>query len=483
MSRGVVSPQQPLVVVATLFIAGIVLGDWGDLGIVATLVLTLLTLGVYLWRGERWIGWIAIVGVGGFVAAANRSDSLPYDHNTTAMVEVTAHNKMMINALRSTETGEWNNLSEEIYFWSDSTIAPNVGDRYLLDLRLREWRGVSTTYISNKDILERLTSHASYTSYARRVNDWAYGRLEQLGVSEDVLSLSGAMLLGRRELLDRSRRESYIRSGAAHLLAVSGLHLGVLIVVIGALFRWLYLVPNGVAWHRVVVVLLIVTYAFVVGLSASVVRAMMMATIFGLSVIATRRYQLLNTLSCAAILMLCIDPSMVYDVAFRLSFVSVLAIGVWVVPLSRALYRWSLDRGWTRLFRTLFNAVASALLLGVVCSIATLPLVAHTFGIVSFMGALLSPLVTLTTFVILLTSLLWVVAGFGFAAPLFGWVLSGAVWLQDGAVGYMSSGWGDAMEFGMNGWWATALYLIYILLTICAGILLRNKKRNEVSSA
>ncbi len=474
MNNRTIAPQQPLVVVAICFILGICIGNFVDIGFVWSLAISLLALTLFVAVGARWLGCVAIICLGGFVSASHGDMERPmHDVELRSLVRVESHNRMSLEAYMDSASGRWRRASEEFYFWGDSSLSVDVGSRYIVDLELREWGDQTTAYLKSSDLL---VADRSSGSVARKINDWAYGRLERMGVDPDVVSMSAAMLLGRREMLDRDRRQSYVRAGAAHLLAVSGFHLGLLIAVVSVLFRWLYLLPNGIVWSRVLIICVIIAYAVVVGASASVMRAAVMATMFGISIIFTRRYQMLNALSFAAIVLLSYDSSMIYDVAFRLSFIAVLAIGLWVVPLTRALYRWSSTMAWSGVVRVVFNFVVGALILGVACSLATLPLVANTFGVVSLSGALLSPLVVLTTFVILLVSLLWIFMGLGFLSPLFGALLSVAVRLQDGAVEYMSSGWRDAVDLTMSGWWAVVIYIIYGLLTFLLALLWRGEK-------
>lgn len=154
---------------------------------------------------------------------------------------------------------------------------------------------------------------------------WRHQLLERYydwGISDEAYGVVAAMTLGERSDIDSSLRETYSLAGTSHVLALSGLHLMMIYSIMTLLF----------GWHRfrmlsqVLIVLSIWAFAFLVGLSPSVVRAAFMISIYALLSLGYRERMSVNTLAFAAIVMLVINPMTIYDIGFQLSFTAVLAI-------------------------------------------------------------------------------------------------------------------------------------------------------------
>ena len=128
-------------------------------------------------------------------------------------------------------------------------------------------------------------------------------------------------------------REVYAVTGAAHVLALSGLHLGIIYALLSLLVvgrRWQML-------SQLVCILGIWAFAFLVGLSASVVRSAIMLTVYALLSLGHRDKMSLNTLAFTAILMLVVSPRSLFDIGFQLSFMAVASILLWL-PVFRGVF-------------------------------------------------------------------------------------------------------------------------------------------------
>ncbi len=159
-----------------------------------------------------------------------------------------------------------------------------------------------------------------------------YQRLDSLGLSEG--GVIPAVLIGERSLLPEDTREAFVRSGTMHLLAISGLHLA---VVVG--FVWWLLRLAGVSLRAagIVAIAAAVAYAFVAGGRPPVVRAALMAGLIFLAMITGRRRHILSVLSAAALVMLFRRPLELFDTGFQMSFAAVLGLYYLGAPLSRGL--------------------------------------------------------------------------------------------------------------------------------------------------
>ncbi len=211
---------------------------------------------------------------------------------------------------------------------------------------------------------------ANFRSNARQRVMRLVGRIQQAGLDDDeALSVTSAMLLGERSGLRRETRRAFSDSGTAHLLALSGLHLGVLYGMFYLLFiRWVRF--SRWRWHALPPILLCIWgYALLTGLPVSLVRAAVMLTILTVASLAERQVPPLHSLSVAALVILLWWPDAVTDIGFLLSFTSVFFILTLYRPVERRYYR--LFLGWGALLRPIGVSLAA--------QIGTAPMVAYFF--------------------------------------------------------------------------------------------------------
>ncbi|MEG1660258.1 MAG: ComEC/Rec2 family competence protein [Bacteroides sp.] len=161
-------------------------------------------------------------------------------------------------------------------------------------------------------------------------------RYRQLGFSGDEFAVLSALTVGYKEELSEEIRETYSISGASHVLALSGLHIGFLYALLLFCFNRLPGKGQAIRWLRTLVMVgLLWAFAFFTGLSPSVVRSVIMCTFFALSGVFGRQSFSMNTLSAAAFFMLLWQPSLLFDVGFQLSFCAV----TFILLLQPFLYR------------------------------------------------------------------------------------------------------------------------------------------------
>jgi competence protein ComEC len=143
--------------------------------------------------------------------------------------------------------------------------------------------------------------------------------------------LAATLSLGRRDLMPRERREGWRRSGLAHVLAVSGLHVGLL-----AGMFWLALAVGGVSPTRSRWIILVVlpTYALLAGASPSAVRAALMGMIYLSARLLGRAIVPMAAVLLTATILLISDPSLIAEVSFQLTVVLTAALVRWVPPLT-----------------------------------------------------------------------------------------------------------------------------------------------------
>lgn len=198
-------------------------------------------------------------------------------------------------------------------------------------------------------------------------------RYRQQGLEDDAYALVAAMTLGDKTAIDKDLRQTYNISGAAHVLALSGLHMGII-------YAALTLLTFG-RRRRIVTQALIVialwAFVFLVGMPASAVRAAAMLSLYALLTLGYREKASINALAFTALVMLSISPYTLFDVGFQMSFLAVLSILVWT-PVLNDWVSPALQRRWPPLrWAWGLTAVTLAAQLGVV------PLIAYYFGRIS----------------------------------------------------------------------------------------------------
>lgn len=187
--------------------------------------------------------------------------------------------------------------------------------------------GVSGTAFVAADAWKKISGIKvdSWKIQALQIRERILRKYEEWGIESAQLPVLSALTLGYQGELDKETRETYSVAGIAHVLALSGMHIGVIWFLLNGLFRWL--LKNRLKYLKgIAVVAMLWIFAFVVGLEASVVRAVVMCMLMEISHLAGVRHLSMNTLSIAAFLMLLYRPFYLFDVGFQLSFVAVASI-------------------------------------------------------------------------------------------------------------------------------------------------------------
>ena len=155
--------------------------------------------------------------------------------------------------------------------------------------------------------------------------------------SRDELGVLAALTLGNKRMLSDEVRSIYTDAGVAHVLALSGLHVGVIYAMLAFVMRGV-LRRRSLRWLRdLLIVFVLWMFALMVGMSASVVRAVTMCTLYILARWVSRDSSSINTLSLAALLMLLVRPFYLFDIGFQLSFMAMASI-LWLEPYLEKLF-------------------------------------------------------------------------------------------------------------------------------------------------
>ncbi|SDD57346.1 competence protein ComEC [Algoriphagus faecimaris] len=154
---------------------------------------------------------------------------------------------------------------------------------------------------------------------------------------ERAQQIALALLLGQKQQLDRDTKKAYSEAGVMHVLAVSGLHVGILVGVLLLLIKPLRLSKRAKKGYLIGVLLIIWAYAMLTGMAPSVIRASVMFSLLTLGQLRERKPSIFNILAFSAILMIVFNPDVIFEVGFQLSYTAVAGI-VLIQPLIARLW-------------------------------------------------------------------------------------------------------------------------------------------------
>lgn len=208
-------------------------------------------------------------------------------------------------------------------------ITPEISDRSFDNSLLK--RGFRhRIVVNNKYPLYK--NECGNTNIFTSLHDKAIERVNNSSLTAEAKSIVSAMLLGDKSMISKSVKRDFRYSGVSHMLAISGLHIGILFMILGFILKWLNFSFKTRILKTVIIIGILWIYTIIIGSPASAVRAAAMCTLFSIgSVRAVSSVSRYNTLCAAAFLMLIFNPATLYDIGFQLSFTAVAAI-LYAVP-------------------------------------------------------------------------------------------------------------------------------------------------------
>lgn len=221
-----------------------------------------------------------------------------------------------------------------------------------------------------------------------RLRLWFQDRIHSL-YDETVSPLLLALLTGDQGELSYAVRNELSIAGLSHTVAVSGLHVSVLIAALALLFGYN---PRLTALLGIP---LCVAFVLMTGASASACRSAVMQIIMLAAPLIRREHDSWTSLSAAAVLLLLENPWAISGVGFQLSFAAVMGLLIFCSPLQKRMLAWRKKPG--KLYRTAVSGIAACLS----ATVATLPLTVYYFGIVS-LSAVLTNLLALPVMSVIL---------------------------------------------------------------------------------
>jgi competence protein ComEC len=254
-------------------------------------------------------------------------------------------------------TSEWKNVRGKVLLYLSKKSSPEVdwkyGDRLLIQgspnliappanphefnyKRFLTFKNIYHQHFLTAESVLQVTDaeQKGIIHYSIRARAWATEKVRKYIETEKAQAIAMALVLGVTDGIDTDLQNAYAASGAMHVLAVSGLHVGIiygiLLLVLKPLSRY--------AWSRWVVfgisIVCLWSFAFITGLSPSVLRAVTMFSFIALARPLGWKTNIYNTLAGSAFLLLLYNPYLIMSVGFQLSYLAVLGI----VYLQRPIY-------------------------------------------------------------------------------------------------------------------------------------------------
>ncbi len=306
----------------------------------------------------------------------------------------------------------------------------------------------------------------SIMHFAAKLRSALLDKLVLNGIQGGQLGVSAALLLGDDSYLSADIRNVYAGAGAMHILCVSGLHVGVVYLVLYSMLGFLKRFRPGKYLVPVLLILSIWMYALITGLAAPVIRASCMISFLIVGSALSRHMNVYNTLAAAALLMLLFDPYALFAAGFQLSYAAVLGIVSLQRPLYNLLYfRYGIpDKIWA------ITTVSIAAQLG------TLPIVLyyfHQFPMYSLLTNLI--VIPLSSFIIYAGFLLMFLPSLCYASAAAAWVLGTLLRLMDMGVSFVEGLPHSVMKDIFID--AVMVWLIYLIIISFAIFLIRKNTK------
>lgn len=180
-----------------------------------------------------------------------------------------------------------------------------------------------------KQSLLKISSHThTLLGIANNIRDFINLKLKAYHFKPDELAIINALLLGQRQDISKAVYSSYTNAGAIHILAVSGLHIGIILLILSFILKPLEHYKHGKLIKAILLVSFLWFFALIAGLSASVTRAVTMFSIVTIALNLKRPTNIYNTLAISMFIILLFKPMFLFDIGFQLSYLAVFSIVV-----------------------------------------------------------------------------------------------------------------------------------------------------------
>ena len=240
--------------------------------------------------------------------------------------------KLLLNVVKDSC---WTGLTVDdqllIYSSISAIAAPKNPHQFDYRRYMKSMEVFGQSRIQNSAILVHKQRTLTLKGYAENVRSRLITKLKETGLNKEERVIVQALILGERREISRETNSQYAAAGAIHLLAVSGLHVGIVFMLFRFLLAPLDAAKTGRTIKAILLILSLFGFALLAGLSPSVVRAATMFSLFIFAELINRRTNSINTLFISYFGLLLINPAWLFQVGFQLSYLAVFFI-LWIQP-------------------------------------------------------------------------------------------------------------------------------------------------------
>ena len=267
-----------------------------------------------------------------------------YDAKVIAKVEEINNNQasgnIIVNLLKDTTITNSKFRVDDIIYTKNQLlkIAP-MRSPYQFDYSdyLKKHGIYAQVNLNSIDFLKIKPAELSLNGFAASVRDHINFKLKRFNLESDSKAVFNALLLGQRQELSEDLKADYINAGVIHILAVSGLHVGIIMLLLQVILKPLGNFRRSRIVRTGIILLAIWCFAFITGFSPSVLRAATMFTFIQIGLLLNQRQAGINALITSAFILLLIKPQLIYEVGFQLSYSAVFFI-MWLYPKFNTLW-------------------------------------------------------------------------------------------------------------------------------------------------
>lgn len=359
--------QNPCVRLIAPFIIGIIIGSLFSVPIIVSVTIAIIAIGIAIWLynrllkyTQRWlpgfVSGIAILAVGMLLITTHQNSQT--DEPTTRTVDqyraCVLNPPALKNRYYKTElqieaaniSGSWYSIDTKITATIErDSLAENLKAGQTIEFAAQidslnapknPFGFDYANYLQNNGIHGSIFLKSGkwqivsaevrgISRYALNIRQRLIGLFKDAGLSGNELGLASTLVLGYKNDIDSEVKQAYMNAGAMHVLAVSGMHVGIVYMALDLLM--IVLGGKRLYWlKQLLIILLLWAYAFITGLSPSVTRATIMFTVVIFGKVFNRDTSVYNSLAIAALCILVYDPSMLFKPSFQLSCVAVTGI-------------------------------------------------------------------------------------------------------------------------------------------------------------
>lgn len=270
------------------------------------------------------------------------------------------------------------------------------------------------SYLRGRDFIKTgKTIKYTLFDFSYKAQDYFKEVLNQYVSSKTEVAVSQALLYGDDDDIDADVVKAYSNTGTLHVLAVSGMHVGIIFWIISKLLLFLDKKRWGQLIKAIISLVLLWAYSLLCGFSPSILRATVMFSFMIIGKLSKRDVNIYNTLATSAFVILIFDTNIIANVGFQLSYLAVLGI----VTFQRRIYDWYTPKYW--LTDQIWNIIA----VSIAAQIATFPvglLYFHQFPFCFLFSNLI--IIPLTTLILFLDIGLIVLSFWDWAANILGFL-------------------------------------------------------------